>query len=211
MKALACCLIVVTGYVFGVDGEVNFSLSGAAFGIASSLCVSLFSIYVKKILPILGNNQWKLMIYNNMNTAILMPILIFTHGEVAPVLNYPALYSSFFWSLILLTGLFGFLINIATFLQIRYTSPLSHNVSGTAKACVQTFLGVYIWGNEMSSEAALGTLLSVFGCGLYSYVRYSEMEESKAAAKPKEVELAETGKVEKEIAPLTEIKIKSDV
>jgi len=43
----------------------------------------------------------------------------------------------------------GFLINISTFLQIKHTSPLTHNVSGTAKACVQTILGIMIWRNEV--------------------------------------------------------------
>ena len=49
-----------------------------------------------------------------------------------------------------LAGVAGFLINIATYLQIKYTSPLTHAISGTAKACVQTVLGVMIYRNPVS-------------------------------------------------------------
>jgi hypothetical protein len=66
----------------------------------------------------------------------------------------------------------GFLINISTFLQIKWTSPLTHNISGTAKACVQTIMGVLIWQNDVSFLGMFGTFLSIIGCFLYGYVRY---------------------------------------
>ena len=37
-------------------------------------------------------------------------------------------------------GFFGFSIGIVTVLQIKATSPLSHNISGTAKAAVQSLM-----------------------------------------------------------------------
>ena len=49
-----------------------------------------------------------------------------------------------------LAGVAGFLINTATYLQIKYTSPLTHAISGTAKACVQTVLGIMIYRNPIS-------------------------------------------------------------
>lgn len=49
-----------------------------------------------------------------------------------------------------LAGVAGLLINTATYLQIKFTSPLTHAISGTAKACVQTILGVMIYRNPVS-------------------------------------------------------------
>jgi hypothetical protein len=51
------------------------------------------------------------------------------------------LYFSFFfdkifsgtWWWLSVAGIFGFLINIAVFLQIKHTSPLTNNISGTLK------------------------------------------------------------------------------
>jgi solute carrier family 35 (GDP-fucose transporter), member C1 len=45
--------------------------------------------------------------------------------------------SSIFWSAMTVAGFFGFAIGIVTVLQIKATSPLTHNISGTAKAAVQ--------------------------------------------------------------------------
>ncbi|KAJ3340736.1 hypothetical protein HDU93_006406 [Gonapodya sp. JEL0774] len=55
-----------------------------------------------------------------------------------------------FWSVMTLTGLTGFLINITTFLQIKYTSPLTNTISGTAKACAQTIIAAAVYRNPIS-------------------------------------------------------------
>jgi len=42
------------------------------------------------------------------------------------------------------------LINIAIFMQVKYTTPLTNAISGTAKACIQTLLGWMFFRNEVS-------------------------------------------------------------
>lgn len=174
-RAIAACVVVVAGYVMGVEGEINFDLRGVVFGLASSLFVALYSIFVKRVLPVLKNDEFLLLIYNNVIAMLLLPVVIVFADELPDIFAYSQLFSAHFLQLTLLTGVFGFLINISTFLQIKHTSALTHNVSGTAKACVQTLLGIYIYQNEVSAMAATGTLISIFGCALYSYVRFLEM------------------------------------
>ena len=55
-----------------------------------------------------------------------------------------------FWALMVLTGITGFVINIAIFLQIKFTTPLTNNISGTAKSCVQTALAAWYFANPIS-------------------------------------------------------------
>jgi GDP-fucose transporter C1 len=38
-----------------------------------------------------------------------------------------------FWAIMIVTAVTGFLINISVFLQIKYTTPLTNTISGTAK------------------------------------------------------------------------------
>jgi hypothetical protein len=47
--------------------------------------------------------------------------------------------------LLIFAGVLGTLMNIASFFQIKYTSALTHNVSGTAKSCVQSILAWFIY------------------------------------------------------------------
>jgi len=73
-------------------------------------------------------------------------------------------------------GIFGFLINIAVFLQIKHTSPLTNNISGTLKAGVQTLLAIVIWQNPVTFWNAVGILLVIGGSAWYSHIRYTEMK-----------------------------------
>ena len=82
----------------------------------------------------------------------------------------------------LLSGVLGFLINIVSIAQINVTSPLTHNISGTAKACVQTVLAFIIWQNPYTAKALIGVALVIGGSMLYAYVRLTESAAPKAPA-----------------------------
>ena len=80
-SAIFCCLTIVGGFYLGVDQvscqilvillifihccsiqedqSGSFSLSGTIFGVLASLFVSLYSIYTKKVLPVVdGRTGW---------------------------------------------------------------------------------------------------------------------------------------------------------
>jgi len=39
----------------------------------------------------------------------------------------------------IITGIMGFAIGLVTVMQVKATSPLTHNISGTAKAAAQVY------------------------------------------------------------------------
>jgi len=169
------CGVVVVGYVVATGGEVNVSLQGLFFGCLSSLFVALNAIFVKQSLAVVDDNQWVLMFYNNVNAAIILPLIIYATEVEALVDAADAMASSSFFTMLLIVGSFGFLINIASFLQIKVTSPLTHNVSGTFKACVQTVIAALIFQNPTTPFFWLGFFLSMLGTSIYSYARFTEL------------------------------------
>lgn len=182
-KTMGCLGIVIFGFFLGSSGELNFSLRGTLAGIASSLFVSLNSIYTKKVLPVVDNDHWKLTFYNNANACVLfIPlIVIFEHQPIAAGFGQQFL-SLIFWGAMMVAGFFGFSIGIVTVLQIKATSPLTHNISGTAKAAVQSMLAFYIWGNKATVLGVMGIFTVLGGSLAYTFVK---MEENKnGAAKP---------------------------
>jgi GDP-fucose transporter C1 len=79
-----------------------------------------------------------------------------------------------------IAGVLGFAIGIVAVMQIQATSPLTHNVSSTAKACVQTALAFVIWKNTPTFNAILGNVFVLLGSSLYAYIRLIEdMAQSK--------------------------------
>jgi len=171
------CLVVFVGFFVGCFGEVYFSWGGTIFGVISSAFAALYIIYVKKTLPVVENNHWKLMMYNTVMSILLLIPLIIANGEHAIILDTPVLYEIGYWKIQLITGIFVFLVNIAIFLQIKYTSPLAHNVSGTIKNFFQTMIAIAYFQNEITIWGGIGSFLVIIGSFWYSYVKYKEMQQ----------------------------------
>lgn len=173
-KTLLCLGIVIVGFLMGSHGEINFSGIGTISGICSSAFVSLNSIFTKKVLPVVDDNHWKLTYYNNVNACVLfIPLILYFEADI--VMNAAQqLTSGAFWSAMTVAGFFGFSIGIVTVLQIKATSPLSHNISGTAKAAVQSLMAFYLWGNKPTILGVLGIFTVLGGSLLYTFVRMGE-------------------------------------
>ncbi len=170
------------------------------FGVLASASVALYAIYTKKVLPAVENNVWRLALYNNLNATFLFLPLIIIFGEVGEVINFPLLFNGHFWLIMSLSGVFGFAIGYVTGLQIQVTSPLTHNISGTAKACAQTVLATMYYHEIKSSLWWLSNIVVLFGSAAYTQVKRSEMkqkheEDARLAAKvaAEQAEQAEKG------------------
>lgn len=182
-----CLIVVIAGFFMGAKGEVNFTVIGTAFGICSSLFVSLNSIFTKKVLPAVDNDHWKLTFYNNINACVLfMPLMAYFEARTIFNAISKQMISPLFWSAMLVAGCFGFSIGIVTVMQIKATSPLSHNVSGTAKAAVQSMMAFYIWKNPATALGVAGMFVVLGGSLLYTVAK---MREGKKAAPSKGEEL----------------------
>lgn len=78
-SALTCStlIVVIIGFVCGINGELNFSLLGTSAGVLSSVFVSLNSIFTARMLPTVDNDKSMLLYYNNINASVLFVPLIF--------------------------------------------------------------------------------------------------------------------------------------
>lgn len=181
MSTMYCLAIVIFGFFIGSNGELNFSLYGTLSGVASSLFVSLNSIYTKKVLQYVDNDHWKLTFYNNVNASVLfIPLMIiFEHQALADAMSN-RFHSIMFWCAMIVAGIFGFSIGIVTVLQIKATSPLTHNISGTAKAAVQSLMAFYIWGNPWTVQGLAGIFITLGGSLAYTYVKMNESSPPKS-------------------------------
>ncbi|XP_045119268.1 GDP-fucose transporter 1-like isoform X2 [Portunus trituberculatus] len=186
LPALASCAVIVAGFWLGVDQEsVSGSLSvmGIVFGVLASIFVSLNAIFTKKILPALDGSVWRLSYYNNVLAAILFLPLMLVAGEGPAILSLlsgattATTTTTTFWAMMVLSGLFGFAIGYVTGLQIQVTSPLTHNISGTAKACTQTVLAMW-WYDETKTVLWWCSNWVVLGGSLaYTRVKQQEMKQ----------------------------------
>jgi GDP-fucose transporter C1 len=176
MKCIHACLLVVVGFSLGSIGEAQFSWLGIFYGVLSSLFVALYGIVVKRVIGYVDNDNWRLLVYNSLMSSVLMLPMIHLGGELDGILNHLNTIDMPTALTIFATGIFGFLINIAVFLQIKHTSPLTNNMSGTFKGCFQIILSSYFYGDEVTFLNGVGSVIVIIGTAWYSHTRYLEMK-----------------------------------
>ncbi|XP_066502991.1 GDP-fucose transporter 1 isoform X2 [Hoplias malabaricus] len=184
--ALLCCGVILGGFWLGVDQEGvagSLSWTGVFFGVLASACVSLNAIYTKKVMPVVEGSIWKLSYYNNLNACVLFLPLMIVFGELGHLASFSRLTDLHFWGMMVLGGFFGFAIGYVTGLQIKFTSPLTHNVSGTAKACAQTVIAVVYYAATKSGLWWTSNMMVLGGSFAYTWVKGLEM---KKASPPRE-------------------------
>ncbi|KAL8610237.1 hypothetical protein ACOMHN_038932 [Nucella lapillus] len=185
LKAIICCGIIISGFFLGVDQEGvagSLSITGVLFGVAASASVALNAIFMKKVLPLVDNNVWRLTLYNNINACVLFLPLMLLFGEAGEVMSFPKLSSIQFWNMMVIGGIFGFAIGYVTGLQIQVTSPLTHNISGTAKACAQTLIACVYYADVKSGLWWMSNGVVLLGSGGYTEVKRREMKAQHAQA-----------------------------
>lgn len=144
-------------------------LFGLLYGAAGSLILSVYSIMTRQAKQSLPISNTQLVGYTNVTAAVILFVYMVITGDWSRTVAGPAVRSDEFWFALLVVSFAGYLINVVTFFQIEATSPLAHNMIGTAKATVQSVLGWYIYKNPISFRTAIGSAITIFGCAAYAY------------------------------------------
>ncbi|XP_063379895.1 GDP-fucose transporter 1 [Cydia fagiglandana] len=179
-RCIMCCAFIIFGFYLGVDQENllgSFSLIGTIYGVVGSLMLSLYSIYTKKVLPHVNQEVWLLSYYNNAYSIILFLPLMAMNGELQALRNYTNFGSTYFWVQMVIGGICGFAIGYVTSLQIKVTSPLTHNISGTAKACAQTVMATQWYSETKNTLWWSSNIIVLASSALYARFKQLEMEE----------------------------------
>merc|ERR1719238_1897886 len=113
--------------------------------------------------------------YNNVNAVLLFIPMMLVFGEIPVIWEFDQLFSPTFWLLMTLGGVFGCGIGYVTGLQVKVTSPLTHNISGTAKAAAQTVLATHVNAEVKPFWWWVSNGVVLIGSAAYARVRQLEM------------------------------------
>jgi GDP-fucose transporter C1 len=165
----ACCGLMF-GLVIGVEGDLVVSARGIVYGVVSGFVTSTYFVSIKKSITALGNDEWLLMEWNSVVSLAIMTPFLWWSGGVAVITQGR---SARFWVRQVTSGIFGFAINIATFLNIKVTSPLTHQVAGIMKGSLQALLAYLLFGDAegMSPLKAVGIVTVLVFSFLYALSR----------------------------------------
>ena len=120
-------------------------------------------------------------------------------GEAKEVYYFPKISDLHFWIAMSFGGLFGFAIGYVTGLQIQVTSPLTHNISGTAKAAAQTVLATVYYKESKQLLWWVSNFIVLLGSGAYTYVKHGEMKKKQSEFVPPENGINSTSKPQQQL------------
>ncbi|KAH0458840.1 hypothetical protein IEQ34_011654 [Dendrobium chrysotoxum] len=178
-KVLAL-VVVSIGVAIATVTDLEFNLFGAS--------ISLAWIVPSAVNKILWSNMQQT---GNWTALSLMwkttPITIFFFLALMPLLDPPGLLS-FNWdsnnlTAILISAIFGFLLQWSGALALGATSATSHVVLGQFKTCV-IMLGGYLFFNSDPGIVSLcGAIVALSGMSFYTYLNLRASQDSAAATK----------------------------
>jgi len=186
LKVALSCGIVFLGFVVGLFGDLLFSQKRAAlevsrlgiiFALLSCLSSALHSFIIKRSFSSVPNSgAFDLVYYNNLYSSLLLFPFLFI--ELSSLLKLDWSEWRFFLIGVLVAGASGLLINLAGFLQIKVTSPVTHTVSSAARGVLQS-LAAYLLLNELITVSrCAGILITLIGSALYSLAKSQEHKKS---------------------------------
>ncbi|TBU41405.1 hypothetical protein BD309DRAFT_965359 [Dichomitus squalens] len=202
LRILAACAVVTMGFFVGVflDGT-KVSMIGVFFGVVSSMITALHSVVIKKSLDVVHGSALHLSWYTNLLSTIILAPLIVLAGEFPGVMKLlfgpnesaPGEMSTLATFVLgsVITGVFGFLMSVASLMSIKVTSPITHMVSSAVRGVAASLLGVWLFGDLVSHGRASSIAIILLGSIWYTWIKH---QESQPAYEPVPLDDIEEGK-----------------
>eukprot|EP00918_Siedleckia_nematoides_P061430 GHVU01134111.1.p1 GENE.GHVU01134111.1~~GHVU01134111.1.p1 ORF type:complete len:456 (-),score=15.22 GHVU01134111.1:231-1535(-) len=178
------CAIVIAGFIVGGLDTSTMSLIGLVFGGLSSLCQAYYNVTIKNSMSLFDGDANKLLCYNLFISSFLFIPFIFICGEGASFAHLPFELGDprtmRIWGCLMGSGVLGISLTGVIYHVINLTGPVSFNIVGYAKACVQSLGGIVVLHEPYTLQSISGIGLTLFGSFYYSRIKYQEgKEESK--------------------------------
>ncbi|XP_062384178.1 solute carrier family 35 member E3 [Sardina pilchardus] len=171
---------ITLGVMLNSYYDVRFNLLGMVFATLGVLVTSLYQVWVGAKQHELQVNSMQLLYYQApMSSAFLLPLLPFFE----PLTGEGGIFGP--WSLqalsmVLLSGLIAFLVNLSIYWIIGNTSAVTYNMFGHFKFCITLLGGYVLFQDPLSLNQGLGIACTLVGILSYTHFKLAEQEEGKS-------------------------------
>jgi len=128
-------------------------------------------------------SKFGMVFYNNVLCAVFLIPVTIINGEMSLFLNTEAIHTLDYFAKNVFAGFVGFFLNFASLNCVANTSPTTYATVGSLNKIPITFLGYFIFKDNISADTWCFIAFSMCGGFLYSYakIRKTNMAVSKQA------------------------------
>jgi len=169
---------VILGVCLATVSDVQFNSTGFAFACVGILSTSYYQIFVKKKQKELDADGFQILMYQAPQAAVLT---FMATPFLDPKIEMSAIQEiwavgltreqSTVASVLLLSCVFAFCVNLSIYLVVGATSPISYNVLGHSKLLVILTVGIVFFGDDTSNTRIAGMVLAVIGIIMYTHIK----------------------------------------
>lgn len=163
--------VICLGVTLATVHELEFNPSWMGIGVAlcGVLATSFYQIWIK-------TEQKRLELDHKQLLYAQAPLSFAMLTLAVPVLDAPLVdrlveasqFGLSTWSLVVLSGVLAFFVNLSIFMVVSKTTPISYNVLGHLKLVTIVVSSFFLFGTELSYLNLLGCFFAVVGAIRYS-------------------------------------------
>lgn len=161
---------VVLGLVICSTFELSFNVSALIAALATNISECLQNVFSKKLLVSDRLDPHHLQLLTSVSSLVIqVPCLLFLvdFGHLFETISSD---SNLLLSYVL-NGVCFHCQSLSEYMLLSQISPVTHSVANTTKRALLILLSVLTFGNEVTPQSWLGTLIVFFGVYLYNRAR----------------------------------------
>ncbi|KAL0589556.1 hypothetical protein ABG067_002460 [Albugo candida] len=183
---IASLAVMLAGAIMSCYSDIGgrtseSSILGYCWMMINCICTASYVLYMRFVTSKsnLRISKFGMAFYNNLiSIPLLLPPMIF-NGEAFTLWSNPLLKDLRFDYLLLLSGVLGVGLNLASFWCVSVTSATTYATVGGLNKIPTTFIGVLLLGETLRSDTAIYVTFGMIGGILYGYAKFKEADQRK--------------------------------
>ncbi|XP_042907470.1 solute carrier family 35 member E3 [Parasteatoda tepidariorum] len=152
--------------------DIKFNVAGTVYALIGVMVTSFYQVWVGEKQREFQMNSMQLLYYQAPLSSLL---LLFCVPMIEPPWAQDGLFnhnwSLYDLTLVLISGLIAFSVNLSIYWIIGNTSAVTYNVVGQLKFCLTLLGGYLIFMEPILPIQFLGILITMIGVSLYAYLK----------------------------------------
>ncbi|CAL7942666.1 unnamed protein product [Xylocopa violacea] len=165
---------IILGVIINFYYDIQFNIIGTLYATAGVLVTSLYQVMVNIKQREFQMDPMQLLYYQ---APLSAATLFFIVPFLEPVQHtFARRWSLVDISMVILSGIVAFFVNLTSYWIIGKTSPLTYNMVGHSKFCLLLLGGSLIFHESLAINQVVGITLTLVGIILYAHVKMKDTQ-----------------------------------